>query len=664
MRVLPSPFVFRKSLAAPACSFKCDQGVNEGMPGPCPGNQSNKPAKAPSKPQEARKPDNAIQSPSSQIKRASQALNKLGGMSWDQLKHAGHKVGHVEHVAKEWVETTVGSNVEKLPPKWQSAVRGVWLALRIGGKVAFVTYTAGQKLAEEVAKQKGASPEDAAKLRALLSTIDIATLKPVQIGLSLAAGPAVAGAASFVPVGSLSYLAYSTAKDPLATLRAVRSSITGKKSISIEDARETAARFLDMISNASDSDLILAQVMVALDKTGNLPSALDLVGNAETGTKAFSSLGELSGGALLDPAEQEDCLTDGIKCREGVNAGKPGPCPGAKKPKATAEKPKPKPKPKEKPKPKPKPEKKPSVKKPAPKLKPAPKPKPEKKPAKKPITKPEPMNLEMRQAKAEKKIEQLKEFFEKPKEEAPVWPLSKTGEANFAFVEKMIKESPNISEEQKASLSKNMKLVYSRMPEKAHQRLKKGLSKIEFFQTSKQLGQKLYSIASEVQKRNFKAVYGLDMKEVEISGCYSEDSKSLYIDGFDAQESIGMGKKAKEESTQHVQAHELGHVLDGERFSKSNISDKQDWKDAFTEEIDRDDNPLTEYARVSRGEAVAEFSRLIYSGSFDLEEVKQRFPKCSKIFEKSGLWPADPSKEEKPTPGSFWTRLRSPFRRD
>ncbi len=217
---------------------------------------------------------------SSEPEKGGWTVAEIGAAAWDDLRKLGASAAALENAVKEWVESGIEKNVARLPDKVQIAVKGVWRAIRLGSKVAFATYTAGQNLAEEVAKARGATPEQAARLRAVLSAVDIATFKPISIGMSMAVGPAGAGAASFVPVGSATYLAWSTARDPLAVYAAAKVSVRkamGKKDKGLSKGGDVAHAAFDFLSGGDDR---VAVLLAALDETGDLREALKVAKEA------------------------------------------------------------------------------------------------------------------------------------------------------------------------------------------------------------------------------------------------------------------------------------------------------------------------------------------------------------------------------------------------
>lgn len=215
-------------------------------------------------------------------------LAQFGSATWANLKSAGAAAGHVEHAAKEWVKDRVGERVDRLPPKWKAVVTGVWRALRLGATGAFATWTAGQALAKQVAREKGATPEQAAQLRATLSAVDIASCKPVTVTLGAVGLGAAALPASFVPVGSITYLAHSTARDPLATIRAARKLVArlarrGDKKDYARPSQEVKAlveQLLEAVKVHDGNDRYFAILLAALDHTGDLWRAIRLADEA------------------------------------------------------------------------------------------------------------------------------------------------------------------------------------------------------------------------------------------------------------------------------------------------------------------------------------------------------------------------------------------------
>lgn len=81
-------------------------------------------------------------------------------------------------------------------------------------KLAFVSWIAGQKAVEAVARAKGMSAEDAAKLRTLVTCYDAVNCKAIVAGLHMSGvGAALAAPSTFIPTASVAYLAHAAATD-------------------------------------------------------------------------------------------------------------------------------------------------------------------------------------------------------------------------------------------------------------------------------------------------------------------------------------------------------------------------------------------------------------------------------------------------------------------
>jgi hypothetical protein len=234
-------------------------------------------------------------------------------------KTIGAKASHIEHAVVASVKDKVAASVAKLPHWAQGPVMGAYHVARVGTKAAFVTWTAGQALAERVAKERGSSPEEARRLRGTLSTIDVTTFKPLSLvahyGGLHATGLTVV---SLIPPATASYLAYSTAKNPAATYRAARgvvrdtiarlrrkSTQTPEVAVAKENddtvALANTNRIADALQDHAYSDWYIALLTAAIEETGDVAEAID-VANA-----AWEEVGEDP-----DNAPQEDDLWESL----------------------------------------------------------------------------------------------------------------------------------------------------------------------------------------------------------------------------------------------------------------------------------------------------------------------------------------------------------------
>lgn len=181
-------------------------------------------------------------------------------------KEAIGKAGHLEHAAKEAIVKQVG----RLPTPIRMPVVGVF-------KAAFASYTAAQSAVAAVAKERGLDQAHIEKVSKLCAAADLIGGGKILPGVLAASGlGALSTAGSFVPVGSLAYLAYSTAKDPMATLRAAKAGVkAAMKKVRLSKSAKPSKDGEALISLLADRagslgegfDSWTAAFLVAMDKT-------------------------------------------------------------------------------------------------------------------------------------------------------------------------------------------------------------------------------------------------------------------------------------------------------------------------------------------------------------------------------------------------------------
>lgn len=201
--------------------------------------------------------------------------------------------GAVAAAAKKHVAATYDDFKGDMTAEFAKLPKPVQRTLTFGHAIARkleMPFQACQKLAKQVAVERGLSPEHAKKVGRLLAIAD-ATLqwtvaKPLmhQILHTLGMGEAASIAGSFagdmtLPVASLSYVAYSTARNPLATIRAAHKLVTGKLKATHEGImegvdHEAVAALLERLEANGGDEWYLALVHAALDKTGDLAKAV------------------------------------------------------------------------------------------------------------------------------------------------------------------------------------------------------------------------------------------------------------------------------------------------------------------------------------------------------------------------------------------------------
>lgn len=219
---------------------------------------------------------------------AARSLKAAMQGGWEVFKAAGAKARHVEHVASEFVEHGVDERIERLPPRAGAVAAAVWKLTKLGTKAAFVTYVAGQKAARAAAEAAGASPEHAAALAGFCTALDLAGAKAVPLTLAAVGLGGLGLAASFLPVGSLAYLAYATARSPIRTAKAALKAVREvrltdeprKKAASLSaggDAARGLRRFLERLrGHGGDGGWYEALAYAALSEARTLDGALDI----------------------------------------------------------------------------------------------------------------------------------------------------------------------------------------------------------------------------------------------------------------------------------------------------------------------------------------------------------------------------------------------------
>lgn len=220
------------------------------------------------------------------------ALREVIKGGWKVFQAAGRKAKQIEHVAHEFAAHGIDERIDRLQPRAKALAAASWKVTKLGTKVAFATYLAGQRVAEAVAKERGATEEEAAKLKGLCTALDLAGAKAVPLTLGAIGLGGLGLAASFLPAASLAYLCYSTAKNPVKTavaaLKVVREVRTARKAKSAglsrklpEGASEGLGHFLKRLrQHEGDGGWYEACAYAALDGADTLEHALSVADRA------------------------------------------------------------------------------------------------------------------------------------------------------------------------------------------------------------------------------------------------------------------------------------------------------------------------------------------------------------------------------------------------
>lgn len=169
--------------------------------------------------------------------------------------------------------------------------------LKTGLKVYFASWVATQSAVKAVAKEKGLSEADATRVQSICSCYDAIACKAVFLGLEHSSLKHLAGASLFVPTASVCYLAYSAARNPIATSRAAAGAVKAvaakfksgadktlkgmeKIGLAAPDVDAEATASVGILANAikrhSGDDWFFAVLPWAMELAGNAKDAVAL----------------------------------------------------------------------------------------------------------------------------------------------------------------------------------------------------------------------------------------------------------------------------------------------------------------------------------------------------------------------------------------------------
>jgi hypothetical protein len=159
---------------------------------------------------------------------------------------------------------------------------GLKLVAAAGFKLAYAPWIAGETAVEAVAKAKGLTDAEAAKVRTLCTGYDILACKAVFLGLEHAGLPHLAAQSAFIPTASVAYLIHATATNPIAVAKAAYGAVKKVvgKALNVTDrlgldgdldAKVHAAvgELADAIKAHSGDDWFMAVLPVAIEETGH-----------------------------------------------------------------------------------------------------------------------------------------------------------------------------------------------------------------------------------------------------------------------------------------------------------------------------------------------------------------------------------------------------------
>lgn len=178
-------------------------------------------------------------------------------------------------------------------------------------------FRAAKALAIEAAKERGLGTEHAEKIGRILATADMVSAWTINMPATAAVTGSVTAAkvASWVPVASLGYVAYSFGRNPRATIKAAKNVLSqmrsgaAHESLTIEsllegaevDQRAAAGDLAEHLEANGGDDWYLALVSAALDETeGDMAAAI------ERADAAYAEHSSEPGAALEEAEEGEE----------------------------------------------------------------------------------------------------------------------------------------------------------------------------------------------------------------------------------------------------------------------------------------------------------------------------------------------------------------------
>lgn len=170
-----------------------------------------------------------------------------------------------------------------------------------------------------------------------------------------------------------------------------------------------------------------------------------------------------------------------------------------------------------------------------------------------------------------------------------------------------------IDDDMRQKYEKTLHDVIERMGAGMAARIKRNVSGVVLYESVKDI-----SFTHKAEKNQIiGGVYIMDNERAKNGATTGK----LHLDG----DSIGGDTAAG------VYAHEMAHAID---FGMGGLSKSEEWREAWWDEINLPDNPLSKYATTDACEGFAEYVRLIVSGD---RRARTDFPRCWRIVQERGL---------------------------
>jgi capsid protein len=221
-----------------------------------------------------------------QARKKAKAANRQAPVEVQQrqsvIKAVLATLGNAKDQGAQLARRLLASAGRQLSPSHRKRIKRVASLAKAVEHKAMLGFSKGKALAIEAAKRRGIPTENAERIGKIIGLADMAMAWTVNMPVIHAAaeplgavGSVVAGkVGSFLPLASLGYLTYSTARNPLATIRAARKVFAVKQTheayiVEAVDL-DTAGLLADALHRAgAQADWYSALLAAAMDEQGH-----------------------------------------------------------------------------------------------------------------------------------------------------------------------------------------------------------------------------------------------------------------------------------------------------------------------------------------------------------------------------------------------------------
>lgn len=195
---------FRYDHSTPVGNIFCATGKGGGIDATCPSGKAG-----------------SVSQPATQSPPSSKPLSPLHRMAWNVITKAAASYASVSSAVKRFGE----SAFNKLPKGVQDKAVRIWGAGKYVEHKVMTGFREAKELAKNVGKERGLTDAQVEKLGKVVGMADLVSAWTINMPATLALTGSFSAAkvSSWIPVASLGYIAYSTARNPMATVRAARS---------------------------------------------------------------------------------------------------------------------------------------------------------------------------------------------------------------------------------------------------------------------------------------------------------------------------------------------------------------------------------------------------------------------------------------------------------